>query len=299
MFVYVSLLVTLLLAFIAARLVYLGMRRGSLAVFFTGLSLAAFVYLYGIWVFLSAYAKYAVVVAVAGCILSGLLYRPKLFRQSIKHAASYWLLCAFLVLLNILYFTGLKGQSEDIELAFPLKGSRYFVLQGGKGLPANVFHFNAHRAVYAMDIVKLDEWGRRSKEIFSKYLDDYYIFADTVYSPCDGIVRRAVRHNPDNIPPARVAGHGSLNGVLIEGSNCYVYLGHFKQQAVFVAAGAQVRTGQPLGLAGNSGMSIEPHLHIQAHKKATDGRPWYDQPQLFMFFSGNAYLLFDIIERPQ
>jgi murein DD-endopeptidase MepM/ murein hydrolase activator NlpD len=72
-------------------------------------------------------------------------------------------------------------------------------------------------------------------------------------------------------------------------------MGHLKQNAVFVKEGDKVVTGQPLGCAGNSGFSIEPHLHMQAHEKTNNGMPWYRERPLLMEFDGKSYLLFEII----
>ncbi|MEZ5015008.1 MAG: M23 family metallopeptidase, partial [Chitinophagales bacterium] len=39
-----------------------------------------------------------------------------------------------------------------------------------------------------------------------------------------------------------------------------------------VSNGQQLRTGDPIGLAGNTGFSIEPHVHIQAYRKSIYGK---------------------------
>ncbi len=295
MIVYSLLFITLLIACLALRLVYRSLLQRHWAKLAAGLSLSAFIYLYGAWIFLSAYTKYAFGAALMLTVLMVLRRRQAFPAIRIRHSGRYWPLSAILLLISILYFTGTEGRTEYVDLAFPMHGTHYYVFQGGKGLPANVFHYGAHREVYAQDIVKLDAAGRRCKQIFSKHLADYYIFGDTIYSPCSGIIRRAVDSNPDNIPPHRVAGIRKLNGVLIEADGYFVYLGHLQRGGVFVQEGQSVAAGQPIGLAGNSGMSIEPHLHIQVHKKGLDGRPWYEQPQLYIRFGGRAYLLFEEI----
>jgi hypothetical protein len=289
------LITTLVLAVVALGIIFNGALQRHWSQLLAGLCLAVFTYLYGQWIFLSAYARYVFALCAAFTLITALFRNSESRRRKSRHA-SYLALAALLLLIDVLYYTGTSGATHFADLGFPLKGGRYFVFQGGKGLPSNVFHFNARRAVYAMDIVKLDQWGRRSSRIFSKSLTDYYIFGDTIYSPCSGIVQRAVDINPDNIPPAMERGPQNLNGVLIEGSNYYVYMGHMQQGRVFVHAGDSVASGQALGLVGNSGKSLEPHLHIQVHQKTTDDRPWYAQPQLFMRFNGKEYLLFDVIE---
>jgi len=172
-------------------------------------------------------------------------------------------------------------------------------LQGGKGLPTNVFHAGSKHSVYAIDIVKLNDLGQRSNHIFSKDLNDYFIFADTIFSPCDGVIQRSVDDNPDNIPPNHIRGPHNLNGVVIESKDYTVFLGHMKQSCVFVKLGDTVKVGTALGLAGNSGFSIEPHLHIQVHAKSLDGTPWYQLPPMFVSFDHREYLLFQKIEITQ
>ena len=124
-----------------------------------------------------------------------------------------------------------------------------------------------------MDIVKLNNAGNRANSVFSTRLDDYAIFQDTIYSPCTGIVKHVATNNPDNIPPIRKRGPTNTNHVLLETNDMYVFMGHFSFGKVFVKEGEKVEAGQPLGLAGNSGFSIEPHLHIQAHENTHRGLP--------------------------
>ena len=296
MLVYSLLLITLLLGLYSIILIVKARRvHWSLAVL--AVPLAVFIYLYGAWIYVSFYSKYVFGVAFLVAFIVG-ISRKKLPPRKIAALRMAINTGMSLVLdtMIVLFFTGTSGTPETVELDFPLKKGNYFVLQGGKGLPTNIFHYNAHHAVYAMDIVRLNDGGQRCSKIFSRNNDEYFIFRDTVYSPCDGIVRRAIDDNPDNIPPERKRGPHNLNGVVLESDRCYVFLGHLMQNAVFVKAGDVVKAGTPLGLAGNSGMSIEPHLHIQAHKKSNDGSPWYSQPQLYIHFNGQGYLLFQRIK---
>jgi len=76
-------------------------------------------------------------------------------------------------------------------------------------------------------------------------------------------------------------------------------MGHLKQHCVFVHDSQWVQQGQPLGCAGNSGFSLEPHLHIQAHAKTNPDIPWYKEPPLWIEFSGKSYLLFQEIKTQQ
>lgn len=299
MLVYLLLFVTLLLAVLSLYLTGRGLQRGlhyGWPMLLCGLALGTFIYLYGTWVYLSVYLRYVFVVMAIPVIMFALL-RHRTHKPGPVRVVLNLVCCLLFGALSVLYFTGTGGRPQSITIPFPLKAGRYIILQGGKGLPANLFHAGGQRkAAYAIDIARLNRWGNRASSIFSTRLEDYEIFNDTIYSPCDCIVRRAVSDNPDNIPPRRVRGPHNLNGTLLEAPAFYLYLGHMKQYQVFVQEGQQLRVGQPIGLVGNSGMSIEPHLHIQAHAKADPDEPWYRQPQLFIRFNRKTYLLFDVID---
>lgn len=256
-------------------------------------------YLYGAWVYLSIHCKFGFGIVYL-LVLAWSLARRKPIRQ--RHPRWRIILnvvsATLISVLCILYFTGTAGRTERIALAFPLKTGKYFVLQGGKGMPANMFHYQYRGAVFAIDIVKLNKYGNRANHIFSPRLDDYEIYGDTIFSPCVGKVIKVENDNPDNTPPVRRRGPTNLNSVVIETDSCYVFLGHNKPGSAMVKEGDVVKLGQPLAQVGNSGFSLEPHLHIQAHKRSGTGLPWYREPQLFIEFDGRGYLLFEVI-RPK
>ncbi len=298
MIIYALLGVTLLLAFVSLRLIWKAGGRSlsvSYSYLLTGISLASFIYLYGTWVYLSIYTD-----DVFG-ILALLLLLTGLFRKKQSAAGpSSWrfranlLLSVLLIGLTVLYFTGTTGSSDVVNLSFPFKKGNYFVLQGGKGLPTNVFHFSLRGAVYAMDIVKLNKYGGRADKVFSKRLSDYEIFGDTLYAPCNGRVVRAYSNNPDNIPPNMKRGPKNTNQVLLETDSTYIFMGHLRMNSVLVKDGEEVVVGQPLACIGNSGFSTEPHLHIQVHRRQ-EGMPWYLGQPLYIHFNGKGYLLNEVI----
>ncbi|RPD41574.1 M23 family metallopeptidase [Chitinophaga barathri] len=295
MFTYLLLALTIGLAALSIWLMYRASRKPLADLVFTAVFaafLALFIYLYGMWVFLSVYLKY-----VFGILF--LLSTAWFFirRKVTLRARPIWMKFIFTILLGIasvLYFTGTTGVPRTVELDFPLKKGRYFVLQGGKGLPTNIFHFSLRGAIYAMDIVKLNKYGNRANTVFSRNLEDYAIFGDTIYSPCAGKVVRAYGDNPDNIPPNMNRGPKNTNMVVIEGEDYIVFMGHLKRGSIMVKEGDIVKMGQPLGCVGNSGFSTEPHLHIQVHSIEKD-KPWYASPPLYIRFNGKTYLLNEMI----
>jgi len=266
---------------------------------FLSASLLVFVYLYGTWVFLSVYAKYIYCFCFILALVAGLWRKNTVTRakpSKLKILVNLFLSGVFITLSG-LYFTGTTGKPYGIaHLDLPFKKGNYFVFQGGKGLPTNVFHYGLRGAVFAIDLVKLNKAGNRAKHIFSKKLEDYEIFGDTIYSPCDGVVIKTADNNDDNIPPERKRGPGNTNQVLIETDSFYVFMGHLKHGSVLVKQHDTVKKGQPLGCVGNSGFSLEPHLHIQVHAKTDRAIPWYKEKPLLIEFDDRSYLLFEEIK---
>ncbi|MBV7529319.1 M23 family metallopeptidase [Chitinophaga sp. sic0106] len=299
MIIYLLLGITLLLSFFSIRLIWKSGCRplsASYSTLLAGLSLGVFLYLFGTWVYLTIYAGYAFGILIL-LTLGLIFFRNK--KQQLPPVARWKVMLnlfftGLLTVLSILYFTGTTGKPDVINLTFPFKKGNYFVLQGGKGLPTNLFHFSLRGAVYAMDIVKLNNFGGRADRIFSKKLNDYEIFGDTVYAPCDGRVVRAYGNNPDNIPPNMKRGPRNTNQVLLETPNSYIFMGHLRMNSVIVHEGQEVVTGQPLACIGNSGFSTEPHLHIQVHFKQP-GIPWYLGYPLYIHFNGKGYLMNEVI----
>ena len=302
MIVYSLLAATLLFSFWSLWILWKNSARplaASWLPLLVATGLAVVMYLYGTWVFISVYSKYVFALCFVAMLVFSLVRKKEQGagnRTPSNNILNGVLPVVFLTL-TILYFTGTAGKPYGVaNLALPFKSGTYFVFQGGNGLPTNVFHYGGRRTLFAMDIIKLNNAGNRARHIFSKRLEDYEIFNDTIYSPCAGVVAKSESDNPDNIPPSRKRGPTNLNMVLIETDAEWVFLGHMKQGSVFVKKGDMVATGQPLGLAGNSGASLEPHLHIQAHAKTSRDIPWYQQPQLQIRFDGRSYLLFEEIQ---
>ena len=89
---------------------------------------------------------------------------------------------------------------------------------------------------------------------------DYWMFGEPVYSMTEGKVVSVVTDQPDN----NGGEYGSQgNSVTVETEDgYYAFYTHFKKDSISVKEGQNVRAGTKLGLAGNSGMSTEPHLHV-------------------------------------
>lgn len=138
----------------------------------------------------------------------------------------------------------------------------------------------------AFDFLAVDE--RKSlykKGNFLRHLVSFIQAEDTrtwsqpVFSPVDGVVVES--HGTENdrmkisfiydlfsllINKPKVSdGFGAFGGnhVMIRAGNVFVLLCHLRQGSLRVGKGDAVRVGQQVGEIGNSGSSIQPHLHIQ------------------------------------
>jgi hypothetical protein len=71
---------------------------------------------------------------------------------------------------------------------------------------------------------------------------------------------RLMFFGPEMVPPFSALGG---NYVILKCGNVYPLYAHLQNGSVRVRPGDTVRTGDTLGLVGNSGSSLQPHLHFQ------------------------------------
>ena len=70
---------------------------------------------------------------------------------------------------------------------------------------------------------------------------------------------------PQPVPPfSRLGG----NYVILDCGGVYPLYAHLRQGSVVVRAGESVAAGAPIGEVGNSGNSVQPHLHFQVMSSA-------------------------------
>jgi hypothetical protein len=96
--------------------------------------------------------------------------------------------------------------------------------------------------------------------------EDFLVWDEAVLSGVRGEVIEVIAAGPDNVPgshPEIGTAINNLVGIALGGS-FYAYYLHFQQSGVdeSVVVGAQVEPGDVLGRAGNSGVSLEPHIHV-------------------------------------
>jgi hypothetical protein len=93
---------------------------------------------------------------------------------------------------------------------------------------------------------------------------DYYCYGLPVLAPTVGTVYTTSDGDPDM--PIGVLGGGKDacgNQVVLEvAPDQFLFICHLQPSSILVNKGDHVMTGHVLGRIGNSGNSIEPHLHI-------------------------------------
>jgi hypothetical protein len=165
-----------------------------------------------------------------------------------------------------------------VRLSSPLNNGIFYTVNGGYSILINPHMKTLRRSElagyrgqsYAVDIVKVDRWGRRAAGILPEALEDYFIYGEPVYAPCTGVVARTENAQPDRNPVDPEYGPPAGNFVLLECDEGQVLLAHLMEGSVGVESGKRVREGQPVGRVGNSGRSTEPHLHLHAQARSAD-----------------------------
>ena len=237
-------------------------------VIFTG-AFIGYIFFSGPWSWVSYYLRYLLpALFVIFTIISYTRLKDLPFARFGKQK-KWWPLANYgfslLVALVLLGLT-LRGQSyrgNAAKLELPFDKGRFYVAQGGNSIVLNAHRTNNSQQ-FAVDILELNEFGRRSKGIYPDDLTKYKIFGRSVVSPCDGRVLAAVDEFKDLIPPNSDEEHPAGNHVILRCQGAKLLLAHLKEGSVAVEVEEMVETGQFLGQVGNSGNTTEPHLHIHA-----------------------------------
>ena len=118
---------------------------------------------------------------------------------------------------------------------------------------------------FAWDFVQTDDSGVRYTGSGAAN-EDYFVWAEPVLSGVAGVVIDVVAVGTDNEPgahPEPATAVNNLVGISLGGS-FYAYYLHFQENGVdpSVTVNDVVAVGDILGITGNSGVSLEPHVHV-------------------------------------
>lgn len=201
---------------------------------------------------------------------------------------------ATLVVLSLALAGHRRPKGIAIDLSFPLHDGRYYIANGGSNVLLNQ-HLRTRRIdggafrgqSYGVDIVEVSPLGLRAHGLLPADPSRYLIFGARVYAPCRGRVIGAADIYPDLQVPRTDSKHPIGNYILLRCADYEVLLAHLERGSVRVSPGDHVAPDEPaLARVGNSGNSIEPHLHIHAQQRASGAALMAAAP-VPMLFDGN------------
>ncbi len=255
-------------------------KWGLFTAFVFNVSFLWFIFLWGQWPIAGTlFFKYILVFFIGfhlfWLIRGFFLSKKKFPKGAIGHFRNI-VLMLFGVLFSYLIFQAFKGRNyheEAFVMEFPLKNGDYYVASGGSNrLLNNHFGRGSRSQQFALDINKLEGFGKIATGLGSATNDKHFIFGTPVYAPCSGRVLALENNVADNKgSDLNVdASKGQGNFVVLDCNGTVVTLVHLQQGSVVVNLGERVETGSLLGRVGNSGFSQEPHLHLQAARWSRD-----------------------------
>jgi len=175
-----------------------------------------------------------------------------------------------------------------VHIAPPLRGERFISADSccdatrhtRAALPVNGRVWLAQR--YAVDWEQLNSSGL----IYSgprERLESYAIFGQPALAVADAVVESVTDGSPEQTPgqyPTNISlDAADGNSVVLDlGEHRYALYAHLQPGSLKVRRGDKVKVGQVLGLVGDSGNSIVPHLHFQVMDNpsslASNGLPY-------------------------
>jgi murein DD-endopeptidase MepM/ murein hydrolase activator NlpD len=121
---------------------------------------------------------------------------------------------------------------------------------------------------FAYDFLQIGANGR-SFQSEGKNNPDYYAYGKKVFSSKEGTVV-AVRTDIAENTPGETLNTRAPGGnfvIIDHGNGQYGYYAHLRPSSVSVKVGSRVSTGEAIAEVGNSGDSVEPHLHFHIMNK--------------------------------
>jgi len=180
------------------------------------------------------------------------------------------------------------GMQLVVVIGPPLRGPRYIAADSccnamrhtRAALPVNGDVWIAQR--YAVDWEQMDSEGRIYHGLQTD-VKSYEIYGKEVLAVADAKVVSAIDHFQDQTPgkmPTNIAiEEADGNSVVLDlGGGRYGLYAHLEPGSVRVHAGDMIKRGKVIGLVGNTGNSLAPHLHFHVMSEpvplASNGLPY-------------------------
>ena len=203
---------------------------------------------------------------------------------------------------KVAFTAGAVAVSDEaaIVLAPPLHGGGWVVFRGCCDLSSshrgNTGIYDGEVRIaerFAVDFVRLND-DRRMITGPGNEVGSYVYYREPILAVGDGVVVSAHNDAPNQVPGVLAADISDEaaggNAVVIDlGNGRFAFYAHMEPGSVRVEAGDAVRAGDVIGLLGNSGKSVGPHLHFHLTDNASpldaDGIPF-----VFESFDGQGVL---------
>jgi murein DD-endopeptidase MepM/ murein hydrolase activator NlpD len=248
----------------------------------------------GIWTFPPWWVPYSFAVLLVAATISGVARRriQTLWPQSVRGWISFAAFAALgLYAVNesrIAFAASQASTGRVFNLKSPLGPGKYLVANGGAAPSINAHAAFLDQSVsrrrpywgtgHGVDLVAIDRWGLRADGVMPPDPARYHIYGRAIIAPCGGDVIAALDGLPDMEVPKADTAHLAGNHVILRCGDVHILLGHFQKGSLSVTQGQKLRTGEKIALAGNSGNSSEPHLHIHAQLPGTTETPFSGKP---------------------
>ena len=149
---------------------------------------------------------------------------------------------------------------EGFRGRLPFEGNWYVAAEHGD--------LDAHRRfvpeAFAYDFLKIGADGRSYAGTGGRNAD-YFAYGQAVMAAADGEVVYMRNDVPENVPGQAMPSIPGGNAIVVRhADNQYTYYANLRPSGMKVGVGDQVRAGDSIGEVGNSGDSVEPHLHFHA-----------------------------------
>ena len=191
--------------------------------------------------------------------------------------------CIGLALLSVAHLVNagvdrLRTGNEFVNLDFPLPAGNYLIVDAGRTDTGHAAQSIAQRMARlstwgnqsaGIAIVRVNDWGLRATGLQPSKPAAYFIFGTPVLAPCDGNVDALRADRPDRPVPQIDPASSTGNYVLLRCTDAVVLLANLRANSIVVARDERVSRGTPIAAVGNSGLTDEPHLHIQAMRSGS------------------------------
>lgn len=213
--------------------------------------------------------------------------------RKIKTSLFLLLIFALLAAWPFGWFFGIwqMAYPADIQTTTPAAAIRLPINQpalvgwGGNRVETN-YHAMAPNQRWAYDLLVPPAATKSTR------LEDYGIYGVEVVAPASGTVVSAYDGEADMEPGTDDFESLAGNHVYLrmDDTGTYLVIAHLKQGSILVKEGQHVEEGAPIGQAGNSGSTSEPHIHIHHQRQ--------DPSKTSMFLSEGLPLYFRDIDGP-